>query len=124
MPMIREKAVRNESLDRSNARDLEQVVRLLREVDVSPVSPSSTTGCETSRSEMDRWKILHSAKNLKLKEGTRNESCGRFGKRTPFLRWRAQLYRTLSLTSPSSTTGSKQSTNITHRHLVWRIHTH
>ena len=24
-------------------------------------------------------------------EGTRNESCGRFGKRTPFLRWRAQL---------------------------------
>ena len=42
MPMIREKAVRNESLDRSNARDLEQVVRILREVDVSPVSPSST----------------------------------------------------------------------------------
>ena len=32
-----------ESLDRSNARDLAQVVRLLREVDVSPVSPSSTT---------------------------------------------------------------------------------
>ena len=63
-------------MDRSNARDLEQVVRLLREVDVSPVSLSSTTGCETSRSEMDRWKILHSAKNLKLKEGTRNESCG------------------------------------------------
>ena len=49
MPMIREKAVRNESLDRSNARDLEQVVRLLREVDVSPVSPSSTTGCEEKR---------------------------------------------------------------------------
>ena len=65
--MIREKAVRNESLDRSNARDLEQVVRLLREVDVSPVSPSSTTGCETSRSEMERWKILHSAKDLKQK---------------------------------------------------------
>ena len=93
MPMIREKAVRNESLDRSNARDLEQVVRLLREVDVSPVSLSSTTGCETSSSEMDRWKILHSAKNLKLKEGTRNESCGCFGKRTPFLRGRVQLQR-------------------------------
>ena len=42
---------------------------------------------------MERWKILHSAKNLKSKEGTRNESCGRFGKRTPFLRWRAQLHR-------------------------------
>ena len=53
--MIREKAVRNESLDRSNARDLEQVVRLLREAKLhsakfcSPVSPSSTTGCEKKR---------------------------------------------------------------------------
>ena len=35
--------LRTETLDRSNARDLEQVVRILREVDVSPVSPSSTT---------------------------------------------------------------------------------
>ena len=61
---IRGRTLRTESLDRSNARDLEQVVRLLREVDVSPVSLSSTTGCETSRSEMDRWKILHSAKDL------------------------------------------------------------
>ena len=134
---IRGRTLRTESLDRINARDLEQVVRLLREVDVSPVSPSSTTGCEekrleamtvrrlaardclqscgltskglslcfselnytgceTSRSEMDRW--------TGTPEGTRNESCGRFGKRTPFLRWRAQLYRTLSLKSPSSTT--------------------
>ena len=42
---------------------------------------------------MERWKILHSAKNLKLKEGTRDESCGRFGKRTPFLRGRVQLHR-------------------------------
>ena len=38
--------LRTETLDRSNARDLEQVVRILREVDVSPVSPSSTIGCE------------------------------------------------------------------------------
>jgi len=52
---IRGRTLRTESLDRSNARDLEQVVRLLREVDVSPVSPSSTTGCETSRLEMERW---------------------------------------------------------------------
>ena len=42
--------LRTESLDRSNASDLAQVVRLLREVDVSPVSPSSTTGCEEKRS--------------------------------------------------------------------------
>ena len=42
---------------------------------------------------MERWKILHSAKNLKLKERTRNESCGRFGKRTPFLRGRVQLQK-------------------------------
>ena len=43
---IRGRTLRTESLDRSNARDLAQVVRILREVDVSPVSPSSTTGCE------------------------------------------------------------------------------
>ena len=39
---IRGRTLRTETLDRSNARDLEQVVRILREVDVSPVSPSST----------------------------------------------------------------------------------
>ena len=76
--------LRTETLDRSNARDLEQVVRILREAKLhsakfcSPVSPSSTTGCETSRSEMERW--------TGTPEGTRNESCGGFGKRTPFLR--------------------------------------
>ena len=64
---IRGRTLRTESLDRSNAKDLAQVVRILREVDVSPVSLSSTTGCEQSRSEMDRWKILHSAKDLKQK---------------------------------------------------------
>ena len=40
---IRGRTLRTESLDRSNAKDLAQVVRILREVDVSPVSPSSTT---------------------------------------------------------------------------------
>ena len=39
---MRGRTLRTETLDRSNARDLEQVVRILREVDVSPVSPSST----------------------------------------------------------------------------------
>jgi len=63
--MIREKAVRNESLETNTARDLIQVVRMFVEMDVGPVSPSSTsqdarhraqkwraqlqTGCETSR---------------------------------------------------------------------------
>ena len=88
---IRGRMLRTETLDRSNARDLEQVVRILREAKLhsakfcSPVSPSSTTGCETSRSEMERW--------TGTPEGTRNESCGRFGKRTPFLRWRAWLHK-------------------------------
>ena len=40
---IREKALRNESLDRSNAKDLVQVVRILREVDVVSAFSSSTT---------------------------------------------------------------------------------
>ena len=74
--MIREKAVRNESLDRSNARDLEQVVRMFVEMDVGPVSPSSTS--QDARHRAQKWnvglerrkeretfcKILHSAKDL------------------------------------------------------------
>ncbi len=36
-------------------------------------------------SEMERW--------TGTPEGTRTESCGRFGKRTPFLRWQVQLHR-------------------------------
>ena len=40
---IREKALRNEPLDRSNAKDLVQVVRILREVDVVSAFSSSTT---------------------------------------------------------------------------------
>ena len=40
---IREKARRNEPLDRSNAKDLVQVVRILREVDVVSAFSSSTT---------------------------------------------------------------------------------
>ena len=41
------------------------------------------TGCEQSRSEMERW--------TRTTQRTRNESCVRFGKRTPFLRLRVQL---------------------------------
>ena len=40
---IQEKAFRNESLDRSNAKDSERVVRLLREVDVVSAFSSSTS---------------------------------------------------------------------------------
>ena len=130
-------------------------MRTYQEVDVSPVSPSSTTGCEEKRSETNHWR--------RTTQRTRNESCGCLLKWTSFLLFRTQLhrmrdialrngpldrnagrnvqrsadvsgnarhfcdcelnYKNLSLINPSSTTGSKQSTNITHRHLVWRIHT-
>ena len=51
-----EKALRNESLETNNAKDLEQVVRIFVEVDVvSAFSNSTTPGCEQSRSEMERW---------------------------------------------------------------------
>ena len=40
-------------------------------------------GYETERPEMERW--------TGTPEGTRNESCGCFRKRTPFLRGRVQL---------------------------------
>ena len=40
-------------------------------------------GCEQSRSEMERW--------TRTTQRTRNESCVRLGKRTPFLRGRVQL---------------------------------
>ena len=68
---IREKAIRNESLDRNTEKNVK------RSADVSGSGTSQCevpcfclfefnyTGCEQSRSEMERWKILHSAKNLK-----------------------------------------------------------
>ena len=34
------------------------------EVDAISAKTNSTSGCEQSRSEMERWKILHSAKDL------------------------------------------------------------
>lgn len=60
---MRRKAVRNESLETNNVKDSERVVRMFVEVDVvsaflsstkQDVSPSSTSGCEQSRSEMER----------------------------------------------------------------------
>ena len=40
---IRERTLRDESLETNTARDLIQVVRMFVEMDVGPVSPSSTT---------------------------------------------------------------------------------
>ena len=48
------------------ARDLEQVVRILREVDVGPVSPSSTT----TRREQSQLKNRNKTEN---KRGNLNE---------------------------------------------------
>ena len=53
--MIREKAVRNESLDQPNASIVKNDVRMGWEVDVVSAFPSSTTGYEPSRPEMERW---------------------------------------------------------------------
>ena len=134
---MRGRTLRTETLDRSNARDLEQVVRILREVDVSPVSPSSTTRmaerqkqikisqCEifmlrslspakfirhswiTSdeknvnkplrdvRHRAQKWNVGKSFTVRRIwnkREGTRNESCGCFRKRTPFLRGWLRLF--------------------------------
>ena len=52
---MRRKAVRNESLETNNVKDSERVVRMFVEVDVVSAFLSSTSGCEQSRSEMERW---------------------------------------------------------------------
>ena len=73
---IRGRTPRDESLEINTERDLEQVVRMFVEMDVGPVSPSSTSGYEGERSGTNHWKqtpqgtwnksckILHSAKDL------------------------------------------------------------
>ena len=52
---IRGRTLRDESLETNTARDLEQVVRMFVEMDVGPVSPSSTTWYEKKRSETNHW---------------------------------------------------------------------
>ena len=85
MLRIRGRTLRTEPLDRSNARDSERVVRLLREVDVSPVSPSSTTRYEKERSGLNHW--------TGVTQGTWNKSCGYYGKWTSFLLFRVRMLR-------------------------------
>ena len=74
--MIRGRTLRDESLETNTARDLIQVVRMFVEMDVGPVSPSSTS--QDARHRVQKWnvglerrkeremfcKILHSAKDL------------------------------------------------------------
>ena len=76
MLRIRGRTLRDESLETNTARDLEQVVRMFVEMDVGPVSPSSTS--QDARHRAQKWnvgperrkeretfcKILHSAKDL------------------------------------------------------------
>ena len=63
---MREKALRNESLETNNARDLEQVVRIFVEVNVvSAFSNSTTPGCDQSHPK--------TKKQTKTKRGKQNE---------------------------------------------------
>ena len=82
---IRGRTLRDESLETNTARDLKQVVRMFVEMDVGPVSPSSTS--QDARHRAQKW-------NVGLERRKERETfCGRLRKRTPFLRWRAQLNR-------------------------------
>ena len=59
-------------------------MRIYQEVDVSPVSPNSTTGYEKRRLETNHW--------TGVTQRTLNESCGYYGKWTSFLPFRVQLH--------------------------------
>ena len=86
MLRIRGRTLRDESLETNTARDLIQVVRMFVEMDVGPVSPSSTTQDTSHR--VQKWNVgPEYRKRLE-------QPCGYFGKRTPFLRWRVQLQET------------------------------
>ena len=85
MLRIRGRTLRTEPLDRSNARDSERVVRILREVDVSPVSPSSTTWYEKKRLETNHWS--------KPTQASLKTMCVWFEKWTSFLLFRVRMLR-------------------------------
>ena len=61
------------------------------------------TGCEQSRSEMERWKILHSAKNLKQKRRNVKRSADVSGNARHFCDCELN-YTEFEPNSPSSTT--------------------
>ena len=85
MLRIRGRTLRDESLETNTARDLEQVVRMFVEMDVGPVSPSSTTWYEKKRSGLNHW--------TDMTQGTWNKSCGHIRKWTSVLWARVQLHR-------------------------------
>ena len=88
---IRGRTLRTESLDRSNASDLVQVVRTNHER-LEPL---------LFRTQLHRmWAIAFrngtlenpsQCEGFETKEKERETFCGRLRKRTPFLRWQAQL---------------------------------
>ena len=80
---IRGRTLRAESLDWYDARDSKWVVRPYQEMDVGPVSPSSTIKDVSNR--VQKWNV--GPEHRKERETFR----GCFGKRTPFLRLRIQL---------------------------------
>ena len=82
---IRGRTLRDESLETNTARDLKQVVRMFVEMDVGPVSPSSTTWYEKKRSETNHW--------TGVTQGTWNKSCVYYGKWTSFLLFRVRMLR-------------------------------
>ena len=82
---IRGRTLRDESLETNTARDLKQVVRMFVEMDVGPVSPSSTTWYEKKRLETNHW--------TGVTQGTWNKSCGYYGKWTSFLLFRVRMPR-------------------------------
>ena len=85
MLRIRGRTLRDESLETNTARDLIQGVRMFVEMDVGPVSPSSTTWYEKKRSETNHW--------TGVTQGTWNKSCGYYGKWTSFLLFRVRMPR-------------------------------
>ena len=82
---IRGRTLRDESLETNTARDLKQVVRMFVEMDVGPVSPSSTTWYEKKRSETNHW--------IKPTQASLKTMCVWFGKWTSFLLFRVRMLR-------------------------------
>ena len=82
---IRGRTLRDESLETNTARDLIQVVRMFVEMDVGPVSPSSTTWYEKKRSETNHW--------IKPTQASLKTMCVWFGKWTSFLLFRVRMLR-------------------------------
>ena len=85
---IREKAIRNESLDRNTEKNVKRSA-VFREAELHSakfrVSAFSSSTTQDVSNRVQKW-------NVGLERRKERETfCGRLRKRTPFLRWRAQL---------------------------------